>query len=211
MKLNCKFYDKACRGFMIYTCVITEAKITRNQTYITEIVGKHFPNWCDEEVEAIVFRDTTVHYFPQGLNRIFPALKVVSIDNCGLKSMNYSDLHGLEKLEVLKLESNELQWLPTDLLARMENLKRISFYNNQMECVSARIFKQIETNDWELVDFRKNKNIDRFFMGKCEIDFDFKRKYFELLGKTESFDELMKEIDDTCATPSYKRFKVDEI
>ncbi|CRK90086.1 CLUMA_CG003804, isoform A, partial [Clunio marinus] len=97
MELFCDFKEHG----VAYTCDIHFSAITIPNMNIQSITGTHLEGKSDEDVEAIRFKDTTVNYFPQGLNKIFPNLKTVEIDNCGLKSITQRDLVGLENIRKL--------------------------------------------------------------------------------------------------------------
>jgi BTB/POZ domain/Leucine rich repeat len=191
MELKCEFKVETYDGVQYYTCVVKEVSITKPFTNIKEIIGKHQPGKIHKDVEAIKFLSTTVHYVPRGLDKIFPALKVLDIENCGLLSIAQNDFHGLQKLEVLNLSQNQLQWLPSNLLVGMTKLKCISFYNNKLERVSSKLLEPIASNPLKFVSFMGNAKIDNYFGPGYR-------------GGTKSLQELMKIIDASCAKPDAK-------
>jgi Leucine-rich repeat (LRR) protein len=188
MELKCEFSYVARKTIQSYSCVVKEASITEPDTNIKEFIGEHRPGKSNEGVDAIDFQATTLHYFPRGLNKIFPSLKTLIINNCGLKSITRDDLHGLEKLEVLDLRLNQLQWLPSNLLDGMKNLKRVIFHSNKLECVSSKILSPIVRNHLEYVSFEANTKINNFFGP-------------EYGATSKTVHELMEIIDKNCGKP----------
>jgi hypothetical protein len=187
MELKCEFKSEAYLDTEYYTCLVDEASITKPVIKIKEFIGKHQPGRSNEDVEAIKFQGKTIHYFPRGLSKMFPALKVLWIDECGLKLITRDDLFGLEKLEVLNLGCNQLQWLPSNLLVGMTNLKRVVFFNNELERVSSKLLEPIARNNLELVDFTGNSKINSYF-----------RPENGALKGTKNLQELMIIIDEKC-------------
>jgi BTB/POZ domain len=191
MELKCEFSSDTYYDYKFYTCVVKEASITKPYTKIKDIIGEHQPGKSHEDVEAIMFTGANVHSFPRGLTKIFPALKVLKMCNCGLKSITRDELKGLEKLEILELCCNQLQWLPSNLLVGMTKLKRISFYNNALQRVSSKLLHPIASNDLESVSF-----------GCCYPKMD---SFFgpEFDG-SKSLQELKDIIDARCGKPTEK-------
>ena len=165
MKLYCTYTCEknseallACTFVKKYTCIITEATI-KSRNFIKKIIGNHvsdqFNNDC---VDTILFDGKSVEYFPRGLEKIFPSLKTVAIRKCGLKSLSREDLNGLENIECLDLSYNALHSLPTNLFTGMNKLTSISFYGNDVEYISSKIFYPIEKNlEYELLREPQNK------------------------------------------------------
>jgi Leucine-rich repeat (LRR) protein len=196
MELKCEFKSVVYEGVEYYTCVVKKASITKAYTKIKNTIGEHLPGKSNQDVESIEFQDTTVRYFPRGLHKIFPALKVLRIDFCGLKSISRDDLIGLEKLEALDLRSNDLEWLPSNLLVRMTNLKRIVFFDSKLERISSKLLEPIASS--LLVNFNSNTKINSYFSPGFG-------------GSTKSLQELMKIIDKNCEKPDEREEMLSEI
>lgn len=184
MQLKVKFKD-ACftDGCDMYTCFIVSASITQRNTKITSIKGKHLKNKTKDDIEFVCINDSTIKFFPQGLNNFFPHLRGVSISKCGLKSISREDLVGLEEIEELFLNDNKLTSLPDDLFVDMKKLEVISFVNNRLKYISSELLQPIET-----------KLISAFFSDNKTIDALYSRDD----PKGISLKELMKIIDTQC-------------
>lgn len=166
MELKCTYLLRTRKGFtnQLYTCKITSASITKTDDRTIKLIeGDHLAGKGDVDVEAIIFTDTVVEVFPRNLHVIFPRLVAVNIDKCGLKEITQEDLAGLENLETIFLQNNQLKSLPSNLFQAMTKLKRISFYNTALEFVSSQLLKPLIKNGLTWVDFRMNGKIDAFY------------------------------------------------
>ncbi|CRK99764.1 CLUMA_CG013079, isoform A [Clunio marinus] len=192
MNLSCEFgnLEIFLYGNVYYTCLIRSSSITKPNTIIRTINGKHLEGKSDKDVEAILFKGTTVNYFPQGLNKIFPNLKAVRIHKCGLKSITQRDLVGLENIERLRCGHNKITSLPDNLFRYMNKLIDISFHDNGLHFMSSEVLKPILKNDLKCVNFSENRAIDAAY---C---------YYIFNGtKVDSIVKLMAMIDDKCGKP----------
>lgn len=182
----------------LYTCMITTSSITKiNDRTVHVVVGAHQDGRGDKDVEAIWFNNTEVKFFPRGLRSIFPHLKVVSINKCGLKEVTQDDMRGLENLEAIYLEYNSLKSLPSSLLQDMSKLRRIGFVGNKLKYVSSKLLDPIINNGLSYVNFRSNKNIDSFYHSGHQ-------------GSVGSIEELMIVIDKNCKPPKDEAIDLDE-
>lgn len=189
MELNCKFiYHNWHQNPRTYTCIITEASITEPNTEIQEINGVHFNQMTNDDVLGILFEDTIVACFPKGIEKIFPRLKHISIDSCGLKKICQRDLVGFEKLTTLAIYTCPLVKLPSNLLINMKNLERIVFRDCKLESVGSKLLKPVVNNNLQVVRFTENTKIDAFY--RPEED-----------GSVESIQKLMEIIDASCDKP----------
>lgn len=143
------------------------------------------------DVEALFFNNTTVHYFPKGINFHFPNLKAFEISNCGLKEISREDLNGLEGISLLCLENNGLESLPNNLFEGMKKLKWISLRRNKLESLSSQLLQPFSQNQMSYVCFLENPSIN--------VEFDASKVFPS--GSLVDFSELMKTIDEKCKKP----------
>lgn len=194
MELKCEFKDMnwSHESEDLYTCLITSATITELDTKIASIDGTHHPGKSHKDVLGLKLLNTTVEYFPRRLDQIIPKIKVLAIENCGLKQISMRDLIGLENLEALFFQSGKLQSLPDDLFTHMRKLTRISFYDNELEFLSSKLLLPIVNNGMKCINFN-NTVIDLFYgPGYDEPD----------AIKVDSLRELMYVMDSKCKAPS---------
>ncbi|CRK97257.1 CLUMA_CG010653, isoform A [Clunio marinus] len=186
MKLDCTFETFVPCFFSekrYYMCSIRSSSITKPNTIIQTINGDHDDGSSDKDVEAINFEGTTVKYFPQGLNKIFPNLKAVEILNCGLKSITQRDLMGLENIQMLCCDDNKITSLPNNLFQNMNKLIKISFNSNDLQFMSSEVLRPILKNGLKSVDFSGNRSIDA--------------AYWE----SDNLAQFMDMIDEKCQQP----------
>ncbi|CRK99780.1 CLUMA_CG013088, isoform A [Clunio marinus] len=196
MELVCEFrysYSDAIERINYTSCIYTSS-ITQPNTIIQKINGKHLDGKSDKDVEGICFTNTTVNYFPQGLNKIFPNLKTVQVHNCGLKSITRRDLIGLENIQELSCYHNKITSLPDNLFRNMKKLIDISFFDNELHCMSSELLMPILKNDLKFVDFRENRSIDVAYCHSI-----FKQDVYG--NKIDSIYNLMAMIDEKCDEP----------
>lgn len=96
-----------------YHIVVKSLQITEPLTKITSFTADPLA------IRKLFIEGQDVHYFPRGLSKIIPNLAEISIINCNLKSIDASDLRGLEKLKVLNLSQNRMTHLPDDLFTHV--------------------------------------------------------------------------------------------
>jgi hypothetical protein len=209
MEINCIFYSKVCEDGQkkYYICEVSSASIINPSTKIKAFVGRHqiggFGSYSNKCVGKIQFYEAKVEYFPHGLNLIFSRLKSLEISNCGLKEISRNDLVGLEDLESLYLNDNQLTYLPKDLFRDMENMKIVQFCRNKLESIDSDMLKPLERNEAIDVNFRSNTKIDAFYRPGAS-------------GSVASMAELKRIIDEQFNKPakpvasSQENFRNDE-
>jgi Leucine-rich repeat (LRR) protein len=195
MEVQCSF-DDITWGFdnkqkLLYTCNITDVSITEPGTEIKAFIGNHQQGKTNNDVTAISFEDSPVHFFPRNLHNIFPNLLALQIDDCDLKIITRRDLVGLKNLERLTMLSNQLRSLPSDLFIGFGNLKYIWFGDNKLEFLSSKLLEPILGNQLERVNFKGNTKINAFYEPGEK-------------GSVASLQELMKIIDQNCEPPKDK-------
>ena len=131
----------------LYTCEVTDAIITIPGFIIeSSLKGTHANGMSNKDVEALKFANSSVDFFPRGLGRIFPNLKVLQIYNCGLGEISRPDFIGFSSLEVLCLSRNQLKSLPDDLFADMPRLSFVYLGENLLERLSSKFLEPIKHN-----------------------------------------------------------------
>ena len=125
MKLKCKFqFIKYLNLGKLYSCHVTNARIIKRGTIITAFQGEHAPGKSNEDVEVLTITHTTVRFFPRGLSKIFPNLRVVEIYDCGLQSISREDLTDISGLKAICLNSCLMEF-PMDLEFRKPRLDHV--------------------------------------------------------------------------------------
>lgn len=195
MELNCKFeyqnwsFEKQRPVYKRnYVCDVTIAEIDKPGIILGAFNGTHQAGKSHEDVDILVFTGARMKHFPRGIHKIFPHLRVLQVLSCGLTTINRIDLSGLEFLERLDFEGNELESLPSDLLVGMPRLRCISFFGNQIKFMSSDILKPVVDKGLSYVNFQNNKSISALY-------------HTTNPESVASIDELMKFIDEKCTKP----------
>lgn len=128
---------------------------------VLRVVGDHVEGKTSKDVDAISISSIELKRFPRLIGRFFPNLKAMTINSCGLKGIEKSDLLGLTSLTQLTLNGNEITELPNDLFHATPQLEAVSFYGNQIEFIGANIFDFLPHLTY--ANFKLNVNIDDCF------------------------------------------------
>lgn len=194
MELVCD-YSVNSEGW--YECMVFDASITR-RCQVKSFKGEHKSGKSAENIGSLCFMNTIVHYVPGGLYKIFPNLKQLRVDNCGLKEITSKDLLGLGNLEKMSLESNDLTCLPDDLFSNTMKLHSCFFDYNNLESLSSRLISLISDCQWRVISLQKNSKIDAIYV-------NFWNKYFGNFNYSKrklvnSVRELKSLINSNCAS-----------
>jgi len=181
MDIFCEFHSNSKRGFEAYVCEVTEIEKFDTTGTILGFFGKHIDGKCNDDVEAFIIREIKLHCFPCGLTKIFPNLKYLSVNSCGLKRINKFDLREYSKLRQLNLNGNRLTILPEDLFKFTQQLETISFYGNQIEFIGLKLLDPLE--HLMHANFKMNITIDA-----C----------YKTIGRGQSLDKLKRIIKQRC-------------
>jgi Leucine-rich repeat (LRR) protein len=148
-----------------YLCEVVSDIIKESQV-VKSIVGEHKPGKTNEDVAAIWFHDKEMKSIPRGMTKIFPNLRLLRITRCGLISIARKDLQGLEDLEILEVDDNQLSSLPLHLFTGMTKLRKISFNNNKLETLSGKLLEPLDGTVVEVVSFLQNKEVNACYSKK---------------------------------------------
>jgi Leucine-rich repeat (LRR) protein len=182
MEVDCRFYENDTSDYVCYIFVW----ISRPETEIVAVKGDHFPGKTNLDVTSARIHDLSNEYVPRGLEKLFPNMKSLVIQNCGMEMICREDFKGLENLEELDLSYNRLTSLPEDLLRGMVKLNKISFVNNRLEAISSELLEPVK-GTLESADFRGNTKINACFDPKTP--------------ESVSLVQLMEIIDTDCDLP----------
>lgn len=142
INLECAFSDRNNFG---YKCDATLRITSKEDRTISRLLAVHQPRKNDENVKFFDAIGKTIHFFPLGVNKIFPNLEIVQIYGSNLKEISSGDLQQFgEKLTVLWLPSNELEIISKNLFEFSVNLEWIDFSFNKIKHVDARSFEELK-------------------------------------------------------------------
>lgn len=159
MEFQCEYTEHCSSG---YTCEVVKIVKTLLASNFIHFTGKHIEGKTNDNVKLLKIENHPLDAFPRNLHESFLNLRFLSIISCGLEKVTKTDLIGLEDLEVLFLDGNNLTSLPDDLFTDMKKLRTIFFKNNKIERLSSKLLKPIE-NSLEYVSFLGNTKINNYF------------------------------------------------
>lgn len=172
MEIPCLFVVKA----FSYDCNVTSAHISEEGRSVKAFIGVHSEGKSDDSVTDLIFRNNpSVEFLPIGLREIFPNLRHLTVENCGLKSISRCDMSGLENLTELNISSN-LTSLPNDLFANMTRLISATIQGPNLKFVSSEILKPL-----------LGTKLQSLQIGRCNFGF--------MNATARSLEELMEQID----------------
>lgn len=184
MEIECDYINSRC---VKYSCYVHTSSITEPSTAVKSFNGGHQSGKGNGDVEAVWFSCTTVEYFPINLQMHFANMKILTINQCGLKEISRDDLIGLDRLVDLDLSKNELTTLPDDLFVDMPNLIRVYMYENKIEFASSKLIEPLANNGLEYFSLRGNTSIDTWFNTESSANI--------------SIEDFMAEINEKCKKP----------
>lgn len=86
---------------------------------------------------------TTINYFPQGLEKIFPNLVGIYMQGTKLKGIQQSDLKSYTKLTYLCLHMHDIQFLENDLFDFNPNLEHVLFQSCKIVHIGLNVFDNL--------------------------------------------------------------------
>lgn len=130
MEFQCKYFPSS-DGY--YNCDVVNIAKNSSSSSAIAITGNHLQGKTNADVQRFRLYSQHLEVFPRNLHENFPNLRSLWINGCGLKKISKTDLIGLENLEELNLDGNNLTSLPNDLFTGMKKLAQIYFNNNKLE------------------------------------------------------------------------------
>lgn len=144
IKLECKFYIKKWDSFYgpnteDHYCCSAGSSFTitsKDDRSITEVIGTHLPGKTANDVEMFKVLYSTVKYFPLGIEKFFPKVKIVTLNNTKLEEISQEDVRpfGAELIS-LWLWDNNLKSIDGNLFEFNPNLQKIDLDKNQINYV----------------------------------------------------------------------------
>jgi Leucine-rich repeat (LRR) protein len=146
--MNCAFENVTTWNINGFRCFVTNFEITSFNKTITTINHEFRSIAAKENVTILIFSSQTVKFFPKGINKFFPNINRLDVDNCQLKKINKTDLEVFPELRELTLADNNIEVLEDDLFSENRELYYIWLSNNKIKFVGENTFaslKHLET------------------------------------------------------------------
>jgi hypothetical protein len=128
-----------------YTCKVSnQLNITsKSIARVTSSIGTHDPSKSNRDVELVNAFKKNIQYFPSGLGMLFPNLKGINMNSCGLKEVSQDDLRPFSKLSALHLDSNEIQILENGVFDYNPGLTVIDLDSNKLVHIDSNVFMRL--------------------------------------------------------------------
>lgn len=107
---------------------------------ISDAVGEHKSMKNDEKVVGFYARSADVHYFPNGLEKIFPNLRLIAIAMSNLREVRQQNLIPFDQLQYLCLFDNEIETIERHLFAYNLMLEAIDLRENRIVRINVNVF-----------------------------------------------------------------------
>jgi hypothetical protein len=160
MELFCEFFTS--HSFLTntstYICKVSEINRIASNGRVFNITGTHIDDKSHADVDSIYFSDLNLVNFPRYLCKFFPNLKSISIIGCNVRSLTKFDLIGCEEIEKIMMNGNKISSLNDDVFEFAPNIESLSFFDNQINFISGKIFDKMENLSY--VNFKMNPGID---------------------------------------------------
>ena len=139
----------------MYKCIAKDLTIESVNETITNIEGIHKAQKSSNDVNILIVENQIFHHFPKGLDRSFPKVYHLDVNNSSLKAVTQDDMKMFPNLRHLYLRKNQIDVLPNNLFQQNPLLSFINLDNNRIKQVAVNLFEpltqlislSIENND----------------------------------------------------------------
>jgi hypothetical protein len=129
----------------VYMCNVQNFDIfNQNRVKVDKASGEHFDGKNDKDVRGFaIFRAYNLHYFPEGIDKVFVNIFWIAIHKSNLNEISQSDLKVFPELKYLYLDENQLEVLNADLFKYNTKLELIWIYKNPFKHIDAKVFSSL--------------------------------------------------------------------
>lgn len=129
-----------------YKCVVDFIEKTKgdDKNQSISVTGNHFSKLNDENIQGFISNNKLFNSFPQDLQKVFPNIKEIEINEAGLRNISKEDLkpYGV-KLTFLSLRLNKIKLISLELFSNNPNLEAIDLFSNQIKAVEVGAFDSL--------------------------------------------------------------------
>lgn len=124
------------------------------------------PGVTNDNVRGVMITDTTCHFVPKGLEKVFVNIEALQIYNSKLRSITQQDLEPFPNLLAIHMNANNLISLESNLFRYNPKLRHVNFGYNHLRIIPFDIFDSIE--DLKDVYFNGNVCVSSQGVGRWE-------------------------------------------
>ncbi|KAG5668308.1 hypothetical protein PVAND_016254 [Polypedilum vanderplanki] len=163
VEINCEFRNISWGGVgLFYDCNLqNDPRITSLYTAVTVVNGNHQLPMNNEKVQGFTSQSSSqiINYIPHGLDKFFPNLISIDINDGRIKEIHQKDLEQYPKLKILDLFENDIEYLEKDLFKFNTELQIVWIYNNKITQIYPTIFDHL--NNLKRLWLTNNKCINK--------------------------------------------------
>jgi Leucine-rich repeat (LRR) protein len=173
-----------------YHCELKDAYVLTKDSTL-EISGEHIENFTDANVHSVTVKSSVIHYLDDAIFIKFPNIEVLHVIN--VEIFEIKPFSFCNHLQVLSIEDEELETLPSRAFQNCLSIREISV-NNNLEVLPDDVFYgadsleklTLENNKLEKIPNLTNlKNLSHLNLGmnkleKLEVKKLFKRQLIKL-------------------------------
>lgn len=138
------FYKYSSVSYAHYNCEDSSISITNadDDRSISSVSASHQNGYGNSHVEAYIVNGQKLNYLPTNMHSYFTKLRVIYVNNCGLKEINRKELQ-FPNLKYINLQNNSLEVIESDLFAYNPILRAIELQNNKIKDVKWEAFASL--------------------------------------------------------------------
>ncbi len=112
---------------------------------VTSVTGCHLHSHYNRDVVGFRARNTSLQYFPKGLDQYFNAEKIefIAIWASGLKEIHENDLSPFINVKAISFWNNELEVIERDLFKFNRQVEQIFLGRNKIRTVDGNVFDSL--------------------------------------------------------------------
>jgi carboxypeptidase N regulatory subunit/peroxidase len=118
---------------------VTNLTNTSDEESADEVFGIHEQGKTLEDVKLLLIQDQTVLKLPKNIQKFFPNLEGLIVDNSSLREISKADLVNFPKLKLLFIGRNKIDKIESDLFEGCFDIEYLIFINNFTRKIGADI------------------------------------------------------------------------
>lgn len=142
-----------------YACILEKREIPEDtESFFPHV--RHQDGRSNLDIDHVNIYKCKMSKIPQGLTRVFPNLRYLTIIDSGIQEISKSDLAEYKECRIINFASNKIRYLPGDLFEGFTSLRKISFLYNKLTVVEPNILDGLDKLTY--VNFEGNPNYNYF-------------------------------------------------
>ena len=140
-------YLSGAETIMIRTCIIEDQKIDDERLSVADDANQSIQGFNIEGNKEVKF-------LPENIVESFPKLIAYQVYNCSIRTINAKHFKGLNNLELLFLDYNEVESIDGDAFKDLTKLEELSLHYNKITMIAPNLFQPLTS----LEEFRAGNN-----------------------------------------------------